>query len=388
MRYPSLVVGASVAALVAISVGACAATPTSPSSRETTPAASASVSATSFTAVVESPPASRVRLRHRPRPSRPARRSRAGSRSVSQSRPRWFAADDQSLWVHEPTSLVRVDLATSAITGRFPLDWMEYGYVTTGAGAVWQSDYEHDALLRIDPVAGKVVASIPVGSQPLGVAVTAGVGMGGRRAQWRGHARSIPRPTRSSRRSRSGRSRPNGPQIMTAGPGGVWVDVDNMDEVVRIDAATNKVGLRVPLDGPVASDGKEVWIGVGTGRTGWSVPHRSRLGQGHHRGRPGYRGRHRRPGRRPRIRLGRRRRVDADRRRDGTHRRAPRYSMASAVTSSWRVERSGSRPKVSRMCCGSRRVDPGLSRGQDGTFSCELRPFTMTAERVRTFVRW
>jgi hypothetical protein len=30
--------------------------------------------------------------------------------------------------------------------------------------------------------------------------------------------------------------------------------------VVRIDAATNKVGLRVPLDGPVASDGNEVWI--------------------------------------------------------------------------------------------------------------------------------
>jgi hypothetical protein len=54
--------------------------------------------------------------------------------------PRWFAADDQSLWVHEPTSLVRVDLATSAVTGQVPLSWMDYGYVTTGAGSVWQSD--------------------------------------------------------------------------------------------------------------------------------------------------------------------------------------------------------------------------------------------------------
>ena len=38
--------------------------------------------------------------------------------------------------------------------------------------------------------------------------------------------------------------------------------------MVRIDAATNKVGLRVPLDGPVASDGKEVWIGVDAGPNG------------------------------------------------------------------------------------------------------------------------
>ena len=37
---------------------------------------------------------------------------------------------------------------------------------TTGAGAVWQTDCERDALVRIDPVAGKVVASIPVGSAP------------------------------------------------------------------------------------------------------------------------------------------------------------------------------------------------------------------------------
>ena len=61
--------------------------------------------------------------------------------------PRWFAADDQSLWVHEPTSLVRVDLATSAVTGHVPLNWMDYGYVTTGAGAVWQTDYENDTLV-------------------------------------------------------------------------------------------------------------------------------------------------------------------------------------------------------------------------------------------------
>ena len=324
MRYPSLVVGASVAALVAISVGACAATPTSPSFRETTPAASASVSATSSTAVVESPPSS-TSAAPSSSASIPAGAQIDSRIQVGQPvAPRWFAADDQSLWVHEPTSLVRVDLATSAITGTVPMNWMEYGYVTTGAGAVWQTDYENDALLRIDPVAGKVVASIPVGSQPLGVAVTAG-------SVWVAdeHSEAVTRVDPATNRVVAtipiGPPRPAGPQIMTAGPGGVWVDVDNMDEVVRIDAATNKVGLRVPLDGPVASDGKEVWIGVDgpNGRTqvvridpdSGKVITTVDLDTGWHL----------RPGRRPRIRLGRRRRVDADRRRDGTHRRAPRY---------------------------------------------------------------
>ena len=221
--------------------------------------------------------------------------------------PRWFAADDRSLWVHEPTSLVRVDLATSAVTGQVPLDWMEYGYVTTGAGAVWQTDYENDALLRIDPVAGKVVASIPVGLQPLGVAVTAG-------AVWVAdeHSEAVTRVDPATNRVVAtipiGAPGPAGPQIMTAGPGGVWVDVPNMGEVVRIDAATNKCRA-------AGAAGRLRWRATARRsgspstrdrRAAAGRPHRSGLGQGHHHGRPGYRPA-RRPGRRPRIRLGHRR---------------------------------------------------------------------------------
>src|SRR6478736_6527746 len=279
MGHSSVVVRASVAALVAISVGACAATPTSPSFHETKPAASASVPATSSTDVVthfDLPPKSSVVGSPPPPPTVAPSSSpsipagpQIGSRiQVGEpAAPRWFAADGRSLWVHEPVSLVRVDLATSAVTGRFPMDWMEYGYLTTGAGAIWQSDYEHDALLRIDPVTGKVIASIPVGLQPLGVAVTAG-------AVWVAdeHSEAVtrvdPKTNRVVATITIGETGPAGPQIMTAGPGGVWVDVPNMGEVVRIDPATNSVGLRVPLDGPVASDGTEVWIGVESGPSG------------------------------------------------------------------------------------------------------------------------
>jgi virginiamycin B lyase len=279
MRYSSTVGRASVAVMVAISVGACAAAPTSPSSRATVPAASASVSATSSTdvavqfdlpsksSVVDSPPQPTI-----PAPSSasiPAGARIDGRIQVGQPvAPRWFAADGQSLWVHEPVSLVRVDLATSAVTGEVPLNSMEYGYDTTGAGSVWQTDYENDRLLRIDPVTGKTDASIPVGSQPLGVAVTAG-------SVWvadehdEAVTRVDPRTNRVVATIKIGEPGPAGPQILTAGPGGgVWVSVPNLGEVVRIDPATNKVGLVVPWGGYVASDGVEVWIAVDAGIDG------------------------------------------------------------------------------------------------------------------------
>ena len=260
MRHASVVVRASVAFIVATSVGACAATAPSPSIGDPTATAHATASAVSSPEMIESPTAPTSAS-----PSSAAIPAEAGIVTRIQVgvpvEPRWFAADDQSLWVHEPTSLVRVDLATSAVTGRVPLNWMEYGYDASGAGAVWQTDYENNALLRIDPVTSRVVARIPVGLQPLGVVVTAG-------SVWvaNEHSESVSRVDPKTNRVIAtiliGPAGPAGPQIMTAGPGGVWVDVPNLGEVVRIDAATNKVGLVVPMDGPVASDGKQVWISV------------------------------------------------------------------------------------------------------------------------------
>ena len=51
--------------------------------------------------------------------------------------------------------------------------YMQYGYDATGFGSVWQSDFGSGVLLRIDPVTNKVVKTIPVGSAPSGIAVTA-----------------------------------------------------------------------------------------------------------------------------------------------------------------------------------------------------------------------
>ena len=147
------------------------------------------------------------------------------------------------------------------------MDGLYYGYATTGEGAVWQTDFGRDAVLRIDPVADKIVASIPVGSAPEGVAVTAG-------AVWVAdhHDGAITRIDAKTNRVvatiRIGSAGEDGPLTMTAGPDGVYVGVPNIASVVRIDPATNKVGLRVPLDGPFASDDTDVWIGVGAGPNG------------------------------------------------------------------------------------------------------------------------
>ena len=268
LRTTPLIVRASVAVMVAISIGACAASPASPSPRQTAPPASASVAATSSTGIVDSPTAS-TSATPSPSPSYPAGAKIDGRIQVGDPvAPRWLAADDTSLWVHEPQSLVSVDLATSAVTGQVSTGWMEYGYATTGAGSVWQTDYEGGHVLRIDPVSGKTLATIPVGLQPLGVVVTAG-------GVWvaNEHSGSVTRidPATNKVIATIPINSPDsaGPQIMAAGPGGgVWVGVPNMGSVVRIDAATNKVGLVVPFDGYVASDGAQVWLAVDAGIDG------------------------------------------------------------------------------------------------------------------------
>jgi len=269
MRRASVVLRASVAVIVTMAVGACAASPASPSPRQTAPAPTASVAAASSADPVQSPRAS-TRATPSPTPYFPAGARLDGRIQVGDPvAPRWFAADDTSLWVHQPTSLVRVDLATSAVTGQIPLPWQEYGYDTTGAGSVWQTDNEKDVLVRIDPVTRKVVTRIPVAAAPAGVAVTQG-------SVWvaNEHNGSVQRIDPATNKVVAtipvGPIAPNGPQIMTAGPGGVWVGIQHTGENVRVDAATNRVGLRVPLDGPVASDGMQVWIGVDSGPDGMS----------------------------------------------------------------------------------------------------------------------
>src|SRR4051812_8610173 len=163
MRSPSLMPRAIATVAVATSVVALVLTSASPALGQTAPAASLGPSAAPSTEGSVSPSASAGACTTSSA-STPARALVASRVQVGDPvAPRWFASDGQSLWVHEPTSLVRLDMATSAITGQVPM-YVDYGYDASGEGAVWQTDFGHDALLRIDPVAAKLVTSIPLGS--------------------------------------------------------------------------------------------------------------------------------------------------------------------------------------------------------------------------------
>ena len=92
---------------------------------------------------------------------------------------------------------------------------------------MWVADEHDGAVTRVDPKTNRVVATIPIG--PAG---------------------------------------PAGPQIMTAGPGGSgWTSPTWVRWCGSMPRRT-RVGLPVPLDGFVASDGTEVWIGIDAGPNG------------------------------------------------------------------------------------------------------------------------
>ncbi len=103
---------------------------------------------------------------------------------------------------------------------------MEYGYARPAPVPSGRRTTLNDVLVRIDPVTGKVVASIPVGSAPAGVAVTEG-------SVWVAdeHNGTVQRIDPATNKVVAtipvGPIAPTGPQIMTAGPGGVWVGIQH-----------------------------------------------------------------------------------------------------------------------------------------------------------------
>jgi DNA-binding beta-propeller fold protein YncE len=86
--------------------------------------------------------------------------------------PGWMAAGFGSIWVNtnqdtSDSTIVRIDQATHEIVSDFPLasagSLVEPGYVVTGAGSVWVSDFSSGKIARIDPTTNTVIATIDSG---------------------------------------------------------------------------------------------------------------------------------------------------------------------------------------------------------------------------------
>lgn len=180
--------------------------------------------------------------------------------------PQWIAADPSNVWVHAPDHVVRVSTATNSIVAQIPTPPFQYGYTASGADAVWQTDFDSDSLLRIDPGTNAVVATIPLGNDaaPEGVAVADG-------AVWVAEhhqgtvVRIDPATNAVVKRIRVGPAGDGGPLEMTAGATGIWVNVPNENRVVHIDPASSSVAGFVSESGQPIVDGTSVWIETPTG---------------------------------------------------------------------------------------------------------------------------
>jgi virginiamycin B lyase len=76
--------------------------------------------------------------------------------------PDWQAQAPDAIWIANSTKLQRIDPATNRVTnGRASIQRPCAG-LTSAFGSVWSEDCFNDALVRVDPRAGREVARIPL----------------------------------------------------------------------------------------------------------------------------------------------------------------------------------------------------------------------------------
>jgi YVTN family beta-propeller protein len=155
--------------------------------------------------------------------------------------PGWMAAGFGSIWVNtnqdtSDSTLVRVDQVTHEIIGEIPLASLEAlvepGYVVTGAGTVWVSDFSSGTIIRIDPTTNTIVATIDSGlgsGQDMAVTENGAWIMASKTT---GIARIDLETNQRSQILNYG----NGWYLVEL-DGSIWIAETRADRVVRIDAA-------------------------------------------------------------------------------------------------------------------------------------------------------
>ena len=170
-----------------------------------------------------------------------------------------------ALWVS--SGIFRIDPATNAVTG--PMTALPSADMTAGAGSIWASDYDGNAVRRFDTATGKLVALVhlplPLGSSPEGL-VDAGGAIWVATHHGGALMRIDPQTNKVSVAVVLTMPGPSGPQGVAAGLGSVWVDVPNVNSVFRVDPATNSISaiIRLPSQmspcGGIAVGETAVWV--------------------------------------------------------------------------------------------------------------------------------
>jgi len=122
-----------------------------------------------------------------------------------------------SVWiVTKPSSLVRIDPKTNAVTATIQLPSGSENPLFS-EGFVWVSSFEHNALLKVDPASGTVVRTIPVGPKP---------------------------------------------RFLTAGAGSIWTLNQGDGTISRVEAQSGKVSATIACG--IQGGGGEITFGAGS----------------------------------------------------------------------------------------------------------------------------
>ncbi len=190
----------------------------------------------------------------------------------------YVTAGEGAVWLRGPDAQVlRVDPERNAVVDRIQLPLREspqpfsgLSGIVAGEGGVWVSLASHDEVIRIDPATDAIVARIPVGEAPAGIALTTGSVWVANRF---GH--SVSRIDASTNRVVATirfDGQADGPSSIAAGAGAVWVVVPELGGVVRINPATNAIEAVIPvhlsrdfapLNGIAADASAGVWVAGG-----------------------------------------------------------------------------------------------------------------------------
>jgi YVTN family beta-propeller protein len=185
------------------------------------------------------------------------------------------AATPRTVWVTNSggggDGVARIDPHTNRLAGRPVRTGDSPQSLAVGGGSLWVANHDARTVTRIDPASGKVVADIPVPSEPHRAAY-------GASAAWVGnwHDNSVSRIDPATNRV-VGSPIPIGSHHagnLTVGAGGVWVTSDYRTNaaaedvvvvVVRIDPRINRAVETIAVGGhpiDVAATQGAVWVSV------------------------------------------------------------------------------------------------------------------------------
>ena len=162
-------------------------------------------------------------------------------------------------------SIARTDIATGKSRSlHAPID--EDTALFAGRAAIWQTDFGHGIVRRIDPLTGRVTARA-------GFAGPAGVAFAGQRVFVALHhgqavvqidARTLNVVHTYRMPAAGGGVVANGPSDVVVTPGSLWVDAPNLGETVRLALPSGRIQARLRgCAGPFVRAGGVLWATCG-----------------------------------------------------------------------------------------------------------------------------